>query len=323
MGCLLFSKSYGQLSPADKKIMDSLLQNDEMIKMINNIGKPMSYFRINAGVGDKLTGSQDKAVESLQNNSQLIISPSIGYSHKSGFGISATAYLFNENNKTGFYQYTISPSYSYTRGNVADVTLYYTRYIVTNKYSTSASPIKNEFYASLNFKKPWIKPSISAGYSTGNYNEIVTIDTTVKISNQQFHIKYTDSTSTKISSFSFAAGLAHSFLFYNLFSMKDGLAFTPQLALITGINNYVTSHTSTLANYNSFTKRQLKRIRHFQSEANNNNKFELQSLGLDVDVNYAIGKFYVEPEFYVDYYLPQSPGNKFAEVFNINIGITF
>src|SRR5450631_4769598 len=112
-GFLLFSKSYGQISPSDKHILDSLLQNDEMLKMINNFGKTSSYFRVNVGIGNKLYSSQDKSIETLQNSQQFIVSPSVGYYHKSGFGISFTGFLLNENNKTNFYQYTLSPSYSY------------------------------------------------------------------------------------------------------------------------------------------------------------------------------------------------------------------
>ena len=96
--------------------MDSLLQNDEMLKMIGSFGKPSSYFRINIGVGNKLYSSQDKAVESLQNTNQLVISPSVAYYHKSGFGISFAGFLLSENNKTGFYQYSVSPFYNYTKG---------------------------------------------------------------------------------------------------------------------------------------------------------------------------------------------------------------
>ena len=44
---------------------------------------------------------------------------------------------------------------------------------------------------------------------------------------------------TKISSYSVAGSVEHSFLFYNLFTIKDGIIITPQLSLISGINKYV------------------------------------------------------------------------------------
>ena len=36
-GLLLSSKLHAQLSPSDQHILDSLLKNDEMLKMINNL----------------------------------------------------------------------------------------------------------------------------------------------------------------------------------------------------------------------------------------------------------------------------------------------
>jgi hypothetical protein len=313
-GILFISKSFGQTSPSDKHIMDSLLQNDEILKMIGGYYKPSSYFRTNIGVGNKLYSSQDKAIESLQNTNEIIISPSVAYYNKNGFGISFTGSLLNENDKTDFYQYSVSPFYNYTKGKVANASLSYTHYFEKDIYSSHTSPVQNEFYGSFIFKKPWLKPGISTGYSSGTYH--------VKIANQRVHIKYIDTTTIKLSSFSFAGTLEHSFEFYNLFSKKDGLAFTPQFSFITGINTYQVSHKSSASNYNSFTKKLSKRIRHFQSQAGND-KYEAQSIGLDLDMNYAIGIFYVEPEFYFDYYLPETKDKRFTQIFNVNIGITF
>lgn len=321
MGFVLFSKSYGQLSPSDKHILDSLLQNDEMLKMINNFDKSYSYFRANLGVGNKINSSPDKAIQSLQ-NSPFIFNPSIGYYHKSGFGISITGFLLNEKNKTDLYQYTLTPSFGYNKGKFADVLISYSHYFEKSKYSYNTSPVQDEFYGSILFKKPWLKPGISTGYSFGKYYEIVGIDTAIWILTQRIPIKYTDSVTTKLSIFSVAGSIEHSFIFFNLFSKKDGLNFTPQLSLISGINTYKVSHTSDLANFKTFSKRLLKRIRHFQSQSNNMN-YQLQSVGLDLDINYSIGKFYLEPDLYLNYYLPATNDNRFTQTFNFNIGITF
>ncbi len=318
---LFFSKTFAQKDSTDKYIMDSLLQNDELLKLINDIDKPTSYVRINIGIGNNLYSEKNKAIESLQNNKQLIFSPSVGYYHKSGFGISFTGYLLSENNKTNFYQYTLSPSFNYTKGKVVDASLSYTHYFVKDIYSSNTSPVQNDFYGSLLYKKPWLKPGISLGYSTGKSYEIIKIDTTVTIQNRPVHIKYTDTAKIQLTSFSAAASVEHEFDFYKLFSSKDGLSFTPQLSLISGINKYDVNHKSTLTNFNTFTKNKLKRIRHFQTSGKN--KYELQSIGLDLDLNYSIGIFYMEPELYIDYYLPKTNDNRFIQIFNFNIGITF
>lgn len=321
-GILFFSESFGQTNRTDKQIMDSLLKNDEMMKMINDLDKPSSYFRVNIGFGNKLYSNQNKAVESLQNISQLVISPSVAYYHKSGFGISFTGFLLNENNKTNFYQYSISPFYNYSKGKVVDASFSYAHYFEKDIYSSSSSPIQNEFYGSLLFKKPWLKTGIASGYSSGTYHEIIHIDTSITVSTQPVKVKYIDTTTNKISSFSIAGSLEHSFEFFNLFSKKDGLSITPQLSLITGINSYKVSHKSTVDYYNAFTKKRLKRIRHFQSQSGND-KYQVQSIGFDLDLNYSLGIFYFEPEIYFDYYLPETNDNRLTQIFNFNIGITF
>ncbi len=203
-----------------------------------------------------------------------------------------------------------------------NTSLSYTHYFIKNIYSANTSPIQDEFYGSVILKKPWLKPGISVGYSFGTYHEILKIDTFIRIANQQFHIKYTDTLSIKLSSFSLAATLEHPFTFYAVFSKKDGLNFTPQLSLITGVNAYQVGHKSSTELYNTYTKRLAKRTRHFQSQANND-KFQAQSIGLDLDLSYFIGKFYLEPEAYFDYYLPKTDDKRLTSIFNFNIGITF
>jgi hypothetical protein len=321
-GILLHSKSFGQISPSDKQLMDSLLQYDEALKMFDNYNKPSSYFRVNIGFGNKLFSSEDRAIESLQNSNQLVISPSVAYYHKTGFGISFSSFLLNENSRTDFYQYSLAPFYNYSRGKIVDALLSYTHYFQKDVYSPNTSPVQNEYYGSLVFKKPWLKPGISAGYSSGVFHEIINIDTTIRIGAQRVRIKYTDSTNTKLSTFSVAGTVEHTFTFFKIFSRKDGLGFTPQFSFITGMNSYTVSHSSTLTNYNSFTKKRLKRIRHFQSQGKNN-QYEPKSLGLDLDLNYSIGRFYFEPELYLDYYLPKTNDSRFTQIFNVNVGLTF
>ncbi len=317
----LFSKSYAQVSPSDKQIMDSLIQNDEFLKMLNKMDDAESYFRINVGIGNRLFSGNNKAVQNLDGQNQLVFTPSLGYFHKSGLSLSFAAYLLSEKNKLSFYQYAISPSYFYSKGKAADALISYVHYFKESRYNISASPFDNEIYANLLFKKLLIKPGFSASYSSGRYNEIVNVDTTIIILNRPTHIKYVDTAVTKISSFSLSASIEHDFTFYKLLAKNDGLRFTPQLSLISGINNYTVSHKSSTQLYNLYTKRKLKRLRRFQSSSEKG-KYEIQSLGLDIDLNYSIGKFYLEPELYLDYYLPKTDGESFTQVYNFNIGIT-
>ncbi len=319
---LLLSKTYGQLTPSDQKIMDSLLQNDELMKMINGLGEGQSYFRINAGIGNRLFTERNKAVENLQTNNQLVFTPSVGYFHKSGLGVSFTGYLLSQNKKTDFYQYALSPSYSYSKGKWINATLSYSHYFKKANYNSSASPFNDEFYGSAVLKKYWIKPAVSIGYSSGKYREIVNVDTIIRIQNRPTPIKFVDTATTTISSFSIAASIEHDFNFYSVLCKKDGLSITPQLSVITGVNDYSVSNKKSIQMYNTYIKRRLKHLQRFQSSPGES-KYEVQSVGLDLDLNYQIGKFYLEPELYLDYYLPKTNDTRFTQIFNFNIGITF
>jgi hypothetical protein len=319
---IAFSKAAAQTTPSDKHLLDSLLRNDDMLKMLDNLDKPNSYLRINMGIGNKLYSIEDKSIETLQNTNELILSPSVAYNHKSGLGISFTGFLLNQDKKTAFYQYTLTPSFLYNKGKVADFSVSYTHYFEKMAYSPNTSPVQNEFYGTLVFKQSWVKPGVAVGYSSGIFRQIIHVDTSLKVANRVVSIKYTDTAVVKLTSFSVSASMEHSFNFFKLFSPKDGLVFTPQVSLISGENDYKVSHNSSIANYNAFTKKQITRLRHFQAQSDNK-KYQLQSAGLDLDAYYAIGKFYVEPEMYFDYYLPKTTDNRFTQVYCLNIGITF
>ena len=95
-------RSFSQVIPSDKEIMDSLLQHDEFLKMLAEMDDAESYFRINVGIGDRLFSGNNKAVQSVNTKNQFVLTPSVGYFHKSGFSLSIAGYLLNKNNTFNF-----------------------------------------------------------------------------------------------------------------------------------------------------------------------------------------------------------------------------
>ncbi len=53
------------------------------------------------------------------------------------------------------------------------------------------------------------------------------------------------------------------------------------------------------------------------------NRFELQSLGFNFDMNYLIKNVSVSPQVYLDYYLPETDLQRFTAMFAMNIGYSF
>ena len=174
-------------------------------------------------------------------------------------------------------------------------------------------PIKTIFYTTLQYKKAVVKPSLSIGYSTGNFKEI-NIDTLKNLNNRIVK----DSTKNSIKNFSMSLGVEHSFDFEKIFGFDDNLSLIPQLLLVAGNEKLTTTHINkSLALFASQSKRIKSR------RTNQKTAFGLQSLAMSFDINYSIGKFYVEPNLYVDYYLPATTEKRVSSFYSLTAGISF
>lgn len=336
---LLSFNGLGQVR-SDKAILDSLRKNDDLLKLFESWIKPSSYLQVSVGVENKLFGSRNNVLNELQIGNKLIFTTSATYFHKSGFGISATGYLLNEKGNTGFYQYSISPSYEYLEGKNFGATVSYTRYLIPNNYNVAASPIQNDFYAAALLKKPWIRPGLAVDYSTGDYHEIIHIDTTLKRQNHNVVIQFTDTIHTHLKSYAVTAFGEHSIQTYGIFSDRDAINLTLQLLANFDYNNYDVTHNSTSFEYNTFSKVRRKRIQK-SNKGNNtntdntttntttdkatldNSTFMAESIGFNLNANYLIGKFNIEPSIYLDYYLPATTSKRFTQILNLQVGYRF
>lgn len=323
LSIFFIGSSFAQLSPADQKLMDSLIKHDDFFKMLNELDNPRSVLRVNVGIGNMLYSGANKAVQNLEVNPNLIYTPSLSYIHKSGFGITASSSLTKIGEQYTLYQASLSPSFTYSKGNFADAALAYVHYFKIGSHNSTSSLLDNEVYGTVLFKKLWLMPRLSVSYSEGGFTETTDIDTTVRERNRLVRLKYIDTSVTRISSLSFSAGVEHDFLAYKLLFKNDGLRFTPQLSGFMGVNNYSVDYNATTQLYNLRNLKKFKKLKKFQSSSQVNGKFELQSVGLDLDFTYTIGKFYIEPDIYLDYYVPESSDNPFSQIYNFNIGITF
>lgn len=300
---------YGQTPDSTKALPDSIAILNDLMALLKGEDAASSYFTITAGIGNRLYSFRNNSLNAKQSSSNTIIySPSIAYYHKSGFSLSGGANLLNDA-KDGFgvNQYSVSPGYQYNNKNYT-TGISYTHYFVRDKYSAYASPIQNDLYASFSWTKPWIQPGIAVGYSTGKYYDHI-------IFGQQQ--QYYDSTTNKLKSFSVIASAAHGFDWYNLFDQSDGIIVTPTLMGNFGSSKTDIQHNSNAPNLINFLTNR-GRLRKFTT-----NKFQAESIGLDIDVNYVIGKFNIEPDLYLDYYLPSTDTKRFTQVYTVKVGYSF
>jgi hypothetical protein len=192
---------------------------------------------------------------------------------------------------------------------------------VTNQYSASATPIQNEFYGSISAKRGMIQPGLAIGYASGNYKDLVPIDTIVR----NIHYKFTDTTTTKLSSFSLIPYIEHEFKGTHLISKNDEWLFSPQFMVNTGVTKETEINSTTIA----FNAQGRGRRGGRTGTTPRNDKstyssgFEVQSLALNLSGGYGIGKFTVEPNIYLDYYLPATTYNRFTQVYSLNVSYSF
>ncbi len=308
---LLFStvyfKSFAQQgTTATLSAKDSSEIMKELMSALSGDDNP-SYFTVSAGIGNRLFSIRNNALNSKQvSENNIIYSPSLAYVHKSGLAISVGANLMNDTTYGfGVNQYSVSPSYQLQDNKYIDFTLAYTHFFVKNKFSSYASPIQNDFYTAIAFKKAWLKPGIAFDYSTGDFRE------------EKRQGRYYDSTTSNLKSFGLIASVAHDFTWDKIFGEDDGILFTPSLMLNAGSSQIAIHHKTNATNLAQFLSKKGK-LPKFQ-----NNKFEAESTGLDLDASYVTGKFTIEPEIYFDYYLPATDVGRFTSIFMLTLGYRF
>ncbi len=297
------------LSAKDKAMLDSMMENDEFLKMIKEQSK--NSVDISVGLGNGAFSSSNNAANATGIDNQIIFTPSIIYHTKNGFSFGATGFLTSDStNKLELYQTGISAAYDYY-GKKVLAGFSYTRYLSDkNKYNTK-SLYQNDFYGYIKRAKGILQPGLTSGFANGNYKEVVLVlrkrpllgDTLVR-----------DSTSNKASYFSVSGSVEHDFSFYKLFSKDDELDFVPSLIINFGSDKLTQTHLNKVFNRQILSSR--KRV-----EATN--KFQLQSVAASFDFTYGIGKFFLQPNVYLDYYIPETTATRFAAIFSVTAGVSF
>lgn len=315
---LLFSflvkTTTAQIISADSlKILHDLFKDEELSKLIDSAENPHSIAKFSMGIGNKLFSVKNNSLNTSQSQvNKIYYIPSVSYYHKSGFGIGVMPYITNNNGCLKIYQTAITPSYDFDNKFIS-TGISYSYYVANNKSYNNNSIYQHELYSYIQYTKSYIKPIISLGYSAGNFKEINVF--TVQFINTR---TIRDSTKNNIKNFSVSAGVEHSFSADSIFSNKDAFMFTPQLMLLAGSEKYTSTHL------NKAYDILLKRSRTIKSRTQTTNAgLALQSLALSLDATYSFGKFFISPNIYTDYFLPETTEKRLTTVFSIAFGVSF
>ncbi len=309
--CLLLTLSFKNNAQTDSSkgldARDSIELMKELMELLSSSEKPSSYFVASIGISKRLFNVRNNALNARQSSiNKFVYSPAVGYYHKSGISLSTSVNLLNDSS-TGFRinQYSISSGYQLAENENVYFGFVYTHYFVDNIFSPYTSPLQNDFYTSLIYKKTWVQPGIAFGYSTGEYGDVK------RLANLY------DSVTNKISAFSFIISASHEFTWLDIFSKKDGVIFNPALMLNTGQSKIGINHNTNATNLLNFLNKR-GRLPKFKTTP-----FEVGSVGLNFNLMYGIGKFAFQPQAYFDYYLQATDESRYTNVFNLNVSYSF
>jgi hypothetical protein len=302
-------------------VMDSLMRG--LDEFLDSLSRPKSFFSISTGIGNRTFSIKNNALNAQEATTrQLSFTPTLGYYHKNGLGIGFTGFLTSLNNQLRFYQYAVTPSYDYISHKIS-AGISYTRYFGKDTATLDSSPYDHDIYAYFNIHHGNWRYGIAPGYAIGNFKDKISYsDSILHFNNllqkyEWLRYRKTIESNNHIKDFSLSASVRRDFEWYGLFSKTDNLSASITAYLVTGTSKI---RTSTHISY--ATKRlTLARFKKTYDDADGNG-FQVQSAALSASLFYTIGKFNLQPIWFMDYYF-QDTDQHFSQVFSFSFAYNF
>jgi len=297
---------------------DSLLA--ELRSLLDSMNKPISFFSFYTSVSNRLYSTKNNAFNAQQySNSNMAVSPSISYYHKTGLGISATSYLSTVEGKFSLYQTALSPSFDKINKKIM-YGVSYSYYI--KKMSAVSTPYEHEVYAYVQGRKKWLRPSLAFGWAEGEYKDVSTIP--IKINGNYRWIS--DTSKVTLNDLSLIAGLSHSFVFDHIITKKDALTFVPQVNIIGGMQSFGIISTMQVPDRpeREINDDRIRKIYRIRTNANSTtSQVSLQTIAISANLTYIKDAVSFSTGYFLGYYLNNSSGNRLSHIFNVSVGLTF
>lgn len=298
-------------------VLDSLMKDFDLF--MDSMSAPKSFFTVGLGVGNGFFSFENKNSVYLSSERKLVLSPGVGYFHKSGLGISATAYGMVDKG-LNFYQYSLSPSYDLIRRSFS-TGVSYTRYGHKDSVDFYVTPVQNEVFGYFTYKAWWLRPSVNLAYgwgSSASYEKrkrarYLRLLSQLRNRNRYYVITNEES----VRDFSTTFSVRKNFDWYDVFGKNDNITFTPVLMLSAGTQNFG-FNTSYSYNFSVIKTNSLPSSQQLSETTD----FALQSACAILKGSYMKGKFLIQPQVLFDYYLPEGD-NKLNIGFSVMAGISF
>ncbi|MEN9570495.1 MAG: hypothetical protein RL172_1726 [Bacteroidota bacterium] len=296
-------------------LFDSAAVLKDLMALLGSKKMATSYAMATAGVGNRIFSVRNNRLNARQTIiNTAVYTPGAGYFHKSGASITGAAYLLQQQPKGfGASQFSLTPAFDLLGKSTVGLSVSYTHYFVQDKFSPYASPVQNDLFATVSYKKGWLQPGIAMGYSSGKFKEVFSKDTV--INNVRRYVY--DSATSSLQSFTLMLRASHVFEWAACIHKDDMLLLVPSVVVNFGSSSIDVTHQTNaprLIDYLIKTGRLPLLI---------TNKFQAESVGLNINCSYAIGNFSFTPQVYLDYYLPQTDSKAFTQSFNFSVGYIF
>ncbi len=221
-------------------------------------------------------------------SNSLSLGPSVSFSHKSGFAISYSPKIVLGGATPGLYMHAVSIGVSQYDKPAFSYAATYSHYFFTGNASVPYSPLTNEVNASFTYKKPWLRPGVSAGIGFGTNTAV--------------------SPSTSVYDIGLSAGVSHSF---DWESGDVSFSAAPSISLNAGTNDYFS-----FLNITKYIGKGSKSANYVKKGAGSNNgrgrsggttstqgkTFDLTNIELGMESSMEIGSFTMRPE--LSFYIP-------------------
>jgi hypothetical protein len=316
----------------DTTFMDYDAIFSELDALIDSLYAPRSFAVLTAGTNNgyftySSKSGNDTTVTTIK---RPMYNASVGYYSKTGLGISGGISVVNENGTLNPFQFSATGSYDFLNSHRFITGLAYTRFFTKENLGFYTSPLQNELYAYFTYRKLWVKPSVSASYGWGSRSSYETREEQIQIIKKKKILLATNTvqvnTVEQLADFNLTASLRHDFYFLHPFSQKDYFRVTPQVALISGTQQF---------GFNQMVNNSLQVGKGVglglisKEQPNSENvvlentmRFRPLSLAANLTTEYVLDKIFLQPRVMFDYYFPAKE-NKLTSMFFLKAGLVF
>lgn len=288
---------------------------------MDSILSPHSYFMGSLSVGKGFFNFERKGTSSIETSQRLTYSPTLSYYSKEGLGFTSTGYIVNDETDMNFYQFSLSPSFDYLQNRNFATGISYTKFFTKDSLPFYTTPLQNELYAYFTYRKIWVRPTLALSYGWGSRSDYMNREELIQdLRLRRRGFTYIN-TKESVSDFSITGSLRHDFYWLDVFTYNDHIRFTPQLAFTSGTQKFGFNQSS--STYGT-TIRNGTNVLYSTENVFLDDQLDFQPLSLTLYLRseYFIGKFFIQPQFSMDYYFPSTSHN-FNVLFSINAGFIF